>query len=211
MKFLIFNNVKSFLTAFRSKRHNICNRMFSISGINLFALLFYIVTGQIIALYIFILIFLVFIGIFAIILIEFYQNSYRKIIKCIKHFAFKSRDHLNTYIVDSDEPTQFYINFQIGDNISKFYLIIKKTIEYKIEIPELPDYFRRSSIQNDKYIIIKGDMSSCQIFNDTLCLNLTSIKKNSTSKIKVYYLVAKNLENFKKKMKNIIDESIILI
>lgn len=204
MKYPIFKKLHSFFKDFWKKNHDLCWGLISLCGIS--------ITTAITSPNIFPTLLILFIVLFLISIIRFYILFYKKEFNYIQHFCLRNGRPNNPIIISSDTPSDLWINYSLGKNIRNYYIIIPCYIEYKIEFPELSDNLKLLSSDNKykNYIIIKGNMIHSSILDETIGLNLTSIRNIGRSRFEVFYLVKNNLKNFEKKMKNFIDDELIL-
>lgn len=203
MKYSIFKELCSFFKDFWKKNHELCWGLIALCGISIYT--------AITLPNIFPTLLIIFIVLFLILIIRFYILFYKKEFKYIQHFSLRNGRPNKPIIISSDTPSVLWISYRLGKKVRNYYIIIPCYIEYKIEFPELSDNLKLLSSDNENYIIIKGNMIHSSILEETIGLNLTSIRNIGRSRFEVYYLVKNNLKNFEKKMKNFIDDELILL
>lgn len=92
-------------------------------------------------------------------------------------------------------------------------MIVPNVSEYEITFPELPKDFELVSMNsnsNNKYIFLKCKRFQSNITQETISINLTSIRDNVNSNFKVYYLIRDELDDFEGKMKKFVEERLVL-
>lgn len=205
--YYVFKEVYKFLKAYYRKYSRITNILITISGINIF--------GFLVA---FIICLIILVGIivpyFLISMIYFNFKYYKRTISKVKCFGIQSGNPSDTdpYVI-TFIPLSLCLVIKYRDRVKNFFLIIPKTSEYGIDIPYLPpylNYYKKESKYYYDYIILKGTRKRTQIIKDTIRVNLTTIVPNVTSKITFYYLIGESLMKFKKKMKFLDEEKLIL-